>query len=164
MVETKPIKDYENYLISTDGTITKNGIQVGYPTVIGYIGVCLSKNNTKKYTHIHRLVAMTFIPNPENKREVDHIDRDKTNNKISNLRWCSPSENARNKTIIVGKNKYTGISWCKTMNKYRARIKIQRKETLIGYADTENEAAEMYNAYLIKHNLNIFWSLISIIY
>jgi len=162
MVETKPIKDYEDYLISTDGIVTSRDTRIGFINTLGYPTVCLTKNKTKKFVNIHRLVAAAFIPNPENKRYVDHIDRDKTNNNVSNLRWCTSSENNRNKTILVGTNKYTGITWCKIMNKYRARIRIQRKEIRIGYADTVNEAAEMYNAYLIKHNLNIFWSLIEI--
>ena len=49
----------------------------------------------KKYK-LHRLVAELFIPNPENKREVDHIDTNKLNNNINNLRWVQPSENMNN--------------------------------------------------------------------
>jgi len=46
----------------------------------------------KKYT-LHRLVALTFIPNPENKEQVNHKDKNKQNNNVSNLEWSSPSEN-----------------------------------------------------------------------
>ena len=51
---------------------------------------------------IHRLVAEAFIPNPDNLAEVDHIDRDKSNNTVSNLRWTTISQNRINRTSKVG--------------------------------------------------------------
>ena len=61
----------------------------------GYHIVSLSLNG-KKYTRkIHRLVALAFIPNPENKSEVNHKDGDKWNNDVSNLEWVTPLENTR---------------------------------------------------------------------
>lgn len=56
----------------------------------------LSKDNIRKGYYIHRLLAEHFIPNPENLPLIDHIDRDKDNNKIENLRWCSASTNGYN--------------------------------------------------------------------
>jgi len=59
--------------------------------------VSLYKNNNEKKLSIHKLVALTYIPNPENKYSVDHIDRNKTNNHISNLRWATFSEQMTNR-------------------------------------------------------------------
>lgn len=69
--------------------------------VNGYFRVALSKNNNATQYSIHRLVCEAFIPNPENKREVNHIDAVKTNNEISNLEWVTSSEN-KNHAIMMG--------------------------------------------------------------
>lgn len=59
----------------------------------GYKTIKLAKNKTKKAFFIHRLVAENFINNLENKKEVNHIDGNKLNNNVSNLEWCTRSEN-----------------------------------------------------------------------
>ena len=61
----------------------------------GYETVCLCKNGVRNYRRINRLVAIAFIPNPENKPEVNHKDGNKRNNTVSNLEWCTASENQR---------------------------------------------------------------------
>ena len=58
----------------------------------GYLIVSLFKNGNKKYFSIHRLVAEAFIPNPENKPTVDHINTIRTDNRVSNLRWLTHKE------------------------------------------------------------------------
>ncbi len=59
----------------------------------GYLRVVLCKDFKKKNRPIHILVAQAFIPNPDNKRQINHIDGDKTNNHVSNLEWATPAEN-----------------------------------------------------------------------
>jgi len=98
------IKGYEGaYSITKDGQIFSwKNCKDGIPKEIkqskknnGYWQVKLYKNNIRKYYITHRLVAMTFIENPNNKREVNHIDGDKDNNKYSNLEWVTSSENQK---------------------------------------------------------------------
>lgn len=59
----------------------------------GYLAVNLYKDGKCKHYYIHRLVAQTFIDNPDNFREVNHKDCNKHNNNVSNLEWCSRREN-----------------------------------------------------------------------
>lgn len=66
----------------------------------GYLGVNLYKNSKPKNIRVHRLVARAFIPNQENKPEVNHIDEDKTNNTVSNLEWTTGKENNNHGTRI----------------------------------------------------------------
>lgn len=62
----------------------------------GYLYVILHKDRKKKTWKVHRLVALTFIPNPNNKPCVDHIDTNTINNNVENLRWCTHKENINN--------------------------------------------------------------------
>ena len=92
------IKGYEDYMISSKGRVfsynTKKFLKPqnnGY----GYLFVILWKNGITKAHKIHRLVALAFIPNPENKRTVNHKDSDRTNNYVKNLEWATHSENSQ---------------------------------------------------------------------
>lgn len=68
----------------------------------GYVNVTLTKNNSKRTFRVHRLVAEAFIPNPNNKKQVNHINGDKKDNSVSNLEWSTPSENIRHKFDCLG--------------------------------------------------------------
>lgn len=70
----------------------------------GYLEVALYKNSNGKSIQVHRLVAKAFIPNPENKPQVNHIDGNKQNNNVENLEWVSISENALHSARQLRKN------------------------------------------------------------
>ena len=69
----------------------------------GYKRVTLYKNNKQFYYSVHRLVATAFIPNPENKPHINHIDGNKMNNNVDNLEWCNQSENILHKIYVLNK-------------------------------------------------------------
>ena len=97
----KDIKDYEGlYQINNIGqvkSLRNNKILKPWKLKGGYLQVTLSKNGEAKRFLIHRLVAEAFLPNEEELPEVDHINNDKTDNRVANLQWISKIENNRKK-------------------------------------------------------------------
>lgn len=178
----KSIKDYPDYEVSSYGRVRSidryitNSLNrtIFYKSKIlkfshnnktGYNQVALYKNKKIKTFSIHRLVAETFIPNPNNYLEVNHIDGDKTNNHVENLEWVTRKENITH-AITTGLTKYTtprtigikwknatskyhGVSWSKDKNKWTACISIKGKTTGLKRFKTEIEAARYYDS-LIK--------------
>ena len=93
----KDIPGYEGrYKISNYGKVWSN-FKKDFMSISvdkdGYSRVALFKDGKQKQLQVHRLVALTFIPNPENKPEVNHKDRNKSNNNVENLEWVTQSEN-----------------------------------------------------------------------
>ncbi|HFO0796421.1 TPA: NUMOD4 motif-containing HNH endonuclease [Enterobacter roggenkampii] len=77
------------------GRILKGRFLTPSPNTKGYLRVTLLSDGIQKTFSVHRLVAQLFIPNPNGKNEVNHINGDKTDNHVDNLEWCSASENIR---------------------------------------------------------------------
>ena len=96
----KPILGYEGlYEINNVGevkTIKTNIIRKQMISKRGYFCVTLCKNGKHQNKNIHRLIMEAFVPNPENKPCVDHIDGNRLNNSLENLRWCTSNENNNN--------------------------------------------------------------------
>jgi hypothetical protein len=115
----KSIKDFENYEVSNKGNVRriqcqiiyKNGVKCNYGIKYlkqenlkrGYKRVTLSSNDLKLRFSVHRLVASAFIPNNLNKPCVNHIDGNPSNNDLSNLEWCTYSENEKHSYGVLNK-------------------------------------------------------------
>ena len=145
MEEWKFINGSENYKIYDHGNV-KNIItnKMLKPRINnrGYNNVDLY-NIGKRTKPIHRLVAEAFLENPDDKRCVDHIDRNKLNNHISNLRYATDSENGMNKSRQSNNTSgIVGVYFCKDRNKGRAVIKKDGNPIHLGYFETKEEAIE----------------------
>jgi len=141
-----PIKGFDKYQVSTKGrvrsAITGNIIKTCKNG--GYDQVHISDNNNKSKTRKnHRLMAIAFIPNDENKPVADHIDRNKSNNNLLNIRWGSISENNMNKTKQSNNTTgAVGVYWNRARNKWHAHIRINYNLIFLGCFKTFEEARQ----------------------
>lgn len=113
--EIKGFEECEGYVIYSNGDIVSYKRNVpkiikGYKNTKGYLLIDLSRE--KRAVKIHRLIAFAFIPNIDNKPQVNHKDGNKLNNCVDNLEWCTNSENQKHavknglKRIIKGHENY----------------------------------------------------------
>ena len=94
------IKGYDNYTIDREGKVFNTKFDRFLNPSLnkeGYLQLTLSKNGKVKTFSLHQLLALAYIPNPENKPTVDHIDVNTSNNNLSNLRWATQSEQNENR-------------------------------------------------------------------
>lgn len=118
--------DYPNYKIYPDGKVwSQRNNKFLAPAINekGYYVYNLCNEGQRKIFKIHKLVAIHYIPNPDNLNEVDHIDRDKANNNVENLRWVTRRENNHNK---FNNNEHINIQ-LRIHGTYRVQIKHQKK-------------------------------------
>lgn len=151
IIRMKYIPGYENrYSATEDGRIYSHISNVYLKfgeSNKGYYMVNLHKDGIQKYCLVHRLIAITFLENPDNKKEIDHIDRTPKNNNISNLRWCSRSENCIN--IRVQKNNKLGeknIYYNESRNDFKFTF-MRDGKSYQRYFKTLKEAIEHRDAY-----------------
>lgn len=97
-MRTRQIKDFEDYLISDSGVVIKSSSGRAMSQHVcnhGYPYVFLTKQKKRYIKKVHRLLMEAFVPNPENKATVNHINGIKTDNRLSNLEWATVAENVR---------------------------------------------------------------------
>lgn len=121
--EWRTIKNFPDYEVSSLGRVRsktrKRATNFGYRTIHsqiiksfpnekrgGYLCVTLCDHSKHYGARVHRLVAEAFIPNPENKPFINHIDCDVTNNRVSNLEWVTPKENTEWMMLLDRNNPY----------------------------------------------------------
>jgi hypothetical protein len=147
-----PIPGYEKYEVSTEGQVRSTSFgKTGKPGIMkprmskNYWIVKFSVKGKYKIFRIHQLVAMAFlghIPN-SNGLEVDHIDENKQNNRLENLQLLTKRANI-SKAYALSRDLPTGVTYDKSRNKFRARIKINYIQKFLGRYNTKEEASEAY--------------------
>lgn len=156
------ITGFPRYSISTMGRIKVNetskimALFLAGPATSKYYSTPLSENGKKTNCKPHRLVALHFIPNPSGLTDVDHINGDRLDNRVENLRWASRSQNnanCRGRRTYGGKapsSQYKGVLWSKQRGKWMARICLpsndgKLRQKFLGYYVTEKAAADAYD-------------------
>ena len=117
----------------------------------GYLKIAIYINNKPKTFQVHQLVAMAFLNHIPcgHKLVVNHINFNKTDNRVENLEIITSRKNC-NKKHLKSKSKYTGVSYDKSTKKWKSRINLNRKEVFLGLFDTEEEAYEYYKKALFS--------------
>ena len=111
----------------------------------GYLKVGLWKNNKVKTYYVHHLVAEVFLPNPNNYKEVNHKDEDKTNNSVENLEWCSAKYNSNYGT------RNERMSKSLTNNIYTSR-KVDVYDLDMNFIETLPSSKECGRKYKVHHS------------
>lgn len=105
-------------------------------------------NNTRRMLLMHRLITLAHKD-----EQCDHINRNKLDNRKSNLRICTDAENKRNKSAYSNNaSGYKGVSWNKRDEKWRAKISVNHKYLYIGSFENIMEAAKAYDEAALKHH------------
>jgi hypothetical protein len=152
--ETKKLEIFEEYEINKCGEVyclnfKNTGKREKCTIGTRYKNYKCVSIKQKKY-QLHRLLMSTFRANEFDwsKIDVDHIDQNPENNKLENLRWATRSQNNQNKKV-------KGVSYCKKIEKWHARIKIDQKQIHLGFFDERQDAV---NARLKKEK-EIGWNI-----
>lgn len=148
----KSVQDFSSYEVSNLGNVRNAQTGVNRKHYISHDGYCymtLCKNTKKHSTKVHRLVAAAFLQNTDNKPQIDHIDGNKQNNRVENLRWATSLENMNAYRPLSTKNTsgYPNIHYCSKRNKFCFQKSINGKNTNLGRFDTLAEALKAKEEY-----------------
>ena len=146
-IETwKNIEEFDNYSVSSFGNVRNDSTERILKKSVdghGYYNVNLYKNGKAKTCKIHKLVATTFLENPYNKKCIDHKNRNKLDNKLSNLRYATNSENQMNRSKQKNNTSgITGVIFYKKTNKWLCNIKINGKLKHLGLFSNKQDAIQ----------------------
>ncbi len=119
-------------------------------TVYGYKVVVFCKNGKKENFRIHRLVAQSFLSNAEKKPLINHIDGDKTNNIVSNLEWCTHSENMKHAFATRLKEPSNPNKNGLTQGSKHHNSKLVEKEVMFIRKNARKNGGKFYNAELAR--------------
>ena len=146
--------DYFGYTVYDNGDILGKRGWMLKPNkdIHGYLFVSIWINKNKYNMRVHRLVALCYIPNPDNKPTVDHIlHEEKSNNNVSNLRWATSSEQEINRGMMG--NNTSGVKGVsKNGNGWRARLTINGK-ILIKTFNSFDKAVEKRKEWELEHHV-----------
>jgi hypothetical protein len=150
------IKNLQRFIKRSRGGLQKLRETVLKPhnNKFGYLSVGLSINGIQKTYTVHKLVMLAFVG--KSSLVIDHINGIKTDNRITNLRYCTQRENTTSSNVKKG-NKFTGVSLNSPnyTKRYRARIRINGKQNELGSYMTPEEAHQAWktaNEKLIKES------------
>ena len=156
MEDWKIIEEYPNYMVSSEGKVKsierkdcrgnhrKGKILSPRYNTRGYISVVLYKNGVPQTFRVNRLVAQVFIPNPDNKPYVDHINGDRADNRVCNLRWVTHKENMNNPLTILkfknNKNKQKIATECSRLKTSKPVLQFSKNGDFIKKWDSASVA------------------------
>jgi len=120
------IQGYPNYLIYSNGRVSSKRFPDRFlkqhlcGSKRNYYEVALYNEGNKKHFNVHRLIAEHYIPNPENKPTVDHINRNPSDNRVENLRWATHKEQRKNQGLRkINTSGHEWISYCNNEKKWK---------------------------------------------
>jgi len=148
--------DYYNYTVYENGDVMRKdgkGMLKPSKTNKGYLYVIVYIDKKRHFMQVHRLVALCYIPNPDNKPTVDHIIcKEITNNNVSNLRWATKSEQEINKGIRSDNTSgVKGVN--KVKNSWMAKLRVNGKTITKTYKSFDKAVAKRKEWELEHHQL-----------